>query len=230
MQSGLLTDSLLAPNAAARILSCGYRYLNSYFLYLLLTLNTLEMSRNYKFHNPEGLYFISFAVVGWLDVFTRNEYKDLFLESLEFCQKNKGLEIHAWCIMTNHVHLVFRSINGQPPELLIGDLKRFTSQSIVKSIKENPRESRKDFLLDFFKKEADKSSNVKHYQFWRHDNKPIELWSNKIIQQKIDYVHNNPVESGLVYKAEDYVYSSAIDYSGQKGLVDDIVVFRMFDV
>ncbi|WP_394354333.1 REP-associated tyrosine transposase [Flavobacterium pokkalii] len=188
------------------------------------------ISRNYKFHNPEGLYFISFAVVGWLDVFTRNEYKDLFLESLEFCQKNKGLEIHAWCIMTNHVHLVFRSINGQNPELLIGDLKRFTSQSIVKSIRENPRESRKEFLLDFFKKEADKSSNVKHYQFWRHDNKPIELWSNKVIQQKIDYVHNNPVEAGLVYKAQDYVYSSAVDYSGETGLIDDIVVFRMFNV
>ena len=54
------------------------------------------MSRNYKFHNPEGLYFISFAVVGWLDVFTRNEYRKLFIESLEFCQKNKGLEIHAF--------------------------------------------------------------------------------------------------------------------------------------
>lgn len=113
---------------------------------------------------------------------------------------------------------------------MIGDLKRFTSQSIVKSIQENPRESRKEFLLDFFKKEAEKSSNVKHYQFWRHDNKPIELWKNKVIQQKIDYVHNNPVEEGLVYKAEDYVYSSAIDYSGQKVLVDGIVVFRMFDV
>ena len=188
------------------------------------------MSRNYKFHNPEGLYFISFAVVGWLDVFTRNEYKDLFLESLQFCQKNKGLENPAWCIMSNHVHLVFRSINGQNPELLVGDLKRFTSQSIVKSIKENPRESRKEFLLDFFKKEAEKSSNVKQYQFWRHDNKPIELWSNKVIQQKIDYVHNNPVEEGLVYKSEDYVYSSAIDYSGQKGLVDDVVVFRMFGI
>ena len=50
------------------------------------------MSRNYKFLNPEGLYFISFAVVGWLDVFTRNEYKDLFLESVRFCQKEKGLE------------------------------------------------------------------------------------------------------------------------------------------
>ncbi|WP_317047066.1 hypothetical protein [Flavobacterium granuli] len=62
--------------------------------------------------------------------------------------------------MSNHVHLVFRSINDQKPELLIGDLKRFTSQSIVKSIRENPRESRKEFLLDFFKKEAEKSSNV----------------------------------------------------------------------
>ena len=179
-------------------------------------------------------------MVGWLDVFTRNEYKDLFLESLQFYQKNKGLEIHAWCIMTNHVHLVFRSINDQKPELLIGDLKRFTSQSIVKSIQENSRDpslkgelakqSRREFLLDFFKKEAEKSSNVKHYQFWRHDNKPIELWSNKVIQQKIDYVHNNPVEEGLVYKPEDYVYSSATDYAGQKGLVDDVIVFRMFDV
>lgn len=132
--------------------------------------------------------------------------------------------------MTSHVHLVFRSIKGQKPELLIGDLKRFTSQSIVKSIQENTRESRKEFLLYFFKKEAEKSSNVKHYQFWRHDNKPIELWSSKVIQQKINYLHNNPVEEGLVYKAEDYVYSSAIDYSGQKGLIGDVVVFRMFDV
>ncbi|MEW4923628.1 hypothetical protein [Algibacter sp. 2305UL17-15] len=70
---------------------------------------------------------------------------------------------------------------------MIGDLKRFTSKSIVKSIQENPRESRKEFLLDFFKKEAKKSFNVKHYppkfRGWRHDNKPIELWSNKVIQQ-----------------------------------------------
>ncbi len=99
------------------------------------------MSRNYKFHNSEGLYFISFAVVGWLDVFTRNEYKDLFIDSLVYCQKNKGLEIHAWCILSNHVHLIFRSIKGQNPELLVGDLKRFTSQSIVKSIQENPDRS-----------------------------------------------------------------------------------------
>jgi len=61
------------------------------------------MSRNYKFHNPEGIYFISFAVVNWLDVFTRNEYKSILIDSLHYCQQEKGLEVFAWCIMTNHV-------------------------------------------------------------------------------------------------------------------------------
>lgn len=76
----------------------------------------------------------------WLDVFTRNEYKDLIVEILEFCQAKKGMEIHAWCIMTSHVHLVFRSIAGQNPELLLGDFKRFTSRSIIKAIQDNPKD------------------------------------------------------------------------------------------
>ncbi len=185
------------------------------------------MSRNYKFYNPKGLYFVSFAVVNWLDVFTRNEYKDIVLDSLSYCQKEKGMEIIAWCIMTNHVHIIFRSIGGEKPELLLGDFKRFTSKAIVRSIKDNIKESRKEYLLEQFQRAAEKSSNVKNYQFWRHDNHPIELWSNKVINEKINYIHNNPVESGLVFKAEDYVYSSAIDYSGESGLLEDIIVFNL---
>jgi len=64
----------------------------------------------------------------------------------------------------------------------------------------------------------------KGFRFWRGDNKPIELWSNKVIDQKIDYIHQNPVEEGLVFKAEDYVYSSAIEYAGEKGMLDVIVI------
>ena len=184
------------------------------------------MSRNYKFHNPEGAYFVSFAVVEWLDVFTRNQYKDIVLDTIRFSQQEKGMEVYAWCIMTNHVHLVFRSIDGYSPELMIGDLKRFTSRQIVKAIIDNPRESRKGWLLEQFQKAASKSSNVKKYQFWRHDNNPIELWSNKVIFEKINYVHNNPVKEGMVYQPEDYVYSSARDYSGGKGLLDDVVVLK----
>lgn len=76
------------------------------------------------------------------------------------------MEIHAWCIMTSHVHLIFRSIEGQNPELLLGDFKRFTSRSIIKAIQENPKESRKEFLLEFFKKEAEKTSNTTNNQFY----------------------------------------------------------------
>jgi len=184
------------------------------------------MSRNYKFHNPDGVYFISFAVVEWLDVFTRGEYKTILIDSLHYCQQEKGMEIFAWCIMTNHVHLIFRDANAQKPELLIGDFKRFTSKAIVKAIIDNPEESRKEFLLEQFLKAGSKSSNVKKYQFWRHDNKPIELWSNKVIDEKINYIHNNPVNEGLVLRPEDYLYSSAIDYAGEKGMLDNVIVIK----
>lgn len=142
------------------------------------------MSRNYKFHNPEGIYFVSFAVVEWLDVFTRNEYKDILLQSLQYCQKEKGMEIYAWCIMSNHIHLIFSSIKEEKPELILGCFNRFTGKAIVTAIKENPQESRKERLLKQFEEAGKKSSNVKQYQLWRHDNKPIELWSNKVIVTK----------------------------------------------
>ncbi|MFA5327856.1 MAG: transposase [Prolixibacteraceae bacterium] len=184
------------------------------------------MSRNYKFHNPDGVYFISFAVVEWLDVFTRNEYKNIIIDSLRYCQKEKGMEIFAWCIMTSHIHLIFRSAGEQRPELLIGDFKRFTSKAMVKAIIENPKESRKEFLIEQFRKVGNSASNVAQYQFWRHDNHPVELWSNKVIDEKIDYIHQNPVEAGLVFRAEDYIYSSAVDYAGEKGLVNDVIVVK----
>ena len=129
-----------------------------------------------------------------------------------------------WCIMTNHIHLVFRSIDGQKPELLLGDFKKYTSKAIFKAIADNSRESRRELMLEQFKKAAGKSSNVKNFQFWRHYNKPIELWSSKVTNEKINYIHNNPVEEGLVYHPEDYVYSGARDYSGEKGLLNGVIV------
>jgi REP element-mobilizing transposase RayT len=85
------------------------------------------MSRKYKFHNPEGVYFVSFAVQRWVDVFTRNEYKDILVDNLKFCQENKGLEIFAWCIMTNHVHLIVRAKEGCSLSDILRDYKKFTS-------------------------------------------------------------------------------------------------------
>jgi len=183
------------------------------------------MSRNYKCHNPEGMYFVSFAFVEWLDVFTRDEYKNILLDSLRYCQNEKGMEIFAWCIMPNHVHLIFRSINGQRPELLLGDFKRFTSKALVKAIQENPSENQKTSFLKVFENAGKASSNVNVYQFWQHHSHPIELWSAHVIVQKLNYIHYNPVIKGLAQTPEDYEYSSAADYSGKKGLLADITVW-----
>jgi REP element-mobilizing transposase RayT len=182
------------------------------------------MSRNYKFHNPKAPYFVSFAVVEWLDVFTRNEYRQILLDCLDYCQKKKGMEIYAWVIMTNHMHLVFRSTTDYPPQYLLGDFKRFTSRKVIEAIKSNPKESRKEVLLKCFGHHGRRSSNCTNHQFWRHDNHPIELWSRKVIFQKINYIHRNPVVAGYVFRPEDYPYSSAVDYSGVKGLLDGVVV------
>jgi len=156
-------------------------------------------------------------VQGWVDVFTRNEYKNILVENLEYCQIHKGLEIFAWCIMTNHLHMVIRANEGFRLQNILRDYKKFTSKAIIQAITENIQESRKEWLLQHFK-------TPEGYRFWRGDNKPIELWSNKVIDEKIDYIHQNPVEEGIVFRAEDYLYSSAADYAGEKGLLDVIVI------
>lgn len=90
------------------------------------------MSRKYKFHNPEGIYFITFATVQWIDVFARAIYKDILVDSLEFCQKEKGLILYAWCIMTNHVHLIAKSKDENLLQDILRDYKKYTSNRLLR--------------------------------------------------------------------------------------------------
>jgi putative transposase len=182
------------------------------------------MSTRYKFDNPSGVYFISFATVGWTDVFTRMAYKDIFVESLRHCQQHKGLELYAWCLMTNHVHLVAKA-NGTPSMSdILRDLKKFTSKQILRAIAENPQESRREWLLTMFRNAGRFNSNNTDYQFWRQDNHPIELYTAYVMKQKIDYVHENPVKEGFVEHPHEYLYSSARNYAEIPGLLEVTVV------
>ncbi|MGJ8760174.1 transposase [Polaribacter sp. AHE13PA] len=169
------------------------------------------MSRKYKFHNKSALYFVSFATVYWIEIFTRQVYFDVLAKSIDFCRAKKGMELYAYCFMPSHVHLLFRSSNEQPMELL-RDLKKHTAKKIIEAIKNNPQESRKELLLWLFEKAGKEKANVTKYQFWQHHNKPIELWSEKVIKQKIDYIHNNPIELGFVTNSIDWKYSSARNF------------------
>lgn len=117
----------------------------------------------------------------------------------------------------NHVHLVIRAKDGFNLPDILRDFKRFTGKSILKAISENRLESRRDWLMEQFK-------TSEGFCFRRTDNHPVELWNNSVIDQKIEYLHQNPAVEGLVFKAEDYVYSSTIDYAGETGLLEVIVV------
>jgi REP element-mobilizing transposase RayT len=99
----------------------------------------------YKIRNQKEMHFVSFAVVGWVDVFTRKEYKDIVVENLKFCQKEKGLLLHGWCIMSNHVHLITSAKNENLSDIL-RDFKKFTSKQIFAAITKNETESRKECL------------------------------------------------------------------------------------
>lgn len=180
------------------------------------------MGQSYSINNPEGVYFITFATVEWVDVFTRKRYVEIVIDSLKYCQEKKGLNIHGWCLMSNHIHLIVSALHPEVNNLsgIIRDFKKFTSNKIIDSIQNESGESRRNWMLWIFGEAGKKNSNNKNYQFWQQENHPEELITNKFIEQKIEYIHNNPVEAGLVENPEDYMYSSARNYSGKEGLID----------
>ena len=182
------------------------------------------MSRKYKIWDQDKLYFVTFTVVQWLDVFIRREYKDIFLDSLRYCQKHKGLEVCAYCIMSSHVHMIIGRHGKEKLEDIIRDIKKFTSFKIIEAIKNNPQESRKELLLWLLERAGKENSNNTNYQFWQQHNHPIELNTNEKIDQRLDYIHNNPVEAGIVMSPEDYLYSSAVNYAGLPEKLIDVIL------
>ena len=192
-------------------------------------------NRGYTIKNQHAVQFITFAVVQWVDarlrngqVFSRKEYADILVESLKHCQKEKGLKVHAWCIMSNHLHLILSATEPNKLSDILRDLKKFTSINIIKAISENPKESRKSCLpelqagmLWIFKDAGEKNNRNKDYQFWQQDNHPIECDTNEILETRLIYIHQNPVRAGLVRYEQDYVYSSGIDcYAEGKGFLE----------
>jgi len=177
------------------------------------------MSRKYKFKNSEAAYFVSFATVNWVDLFTREIYFGVLADAITYCRKHKGIELYAYVFMPNHVHLLFRSTLNDPSGFM-RDFKGFTSRKLIETIKGNQRESRKEYLLKMFEEAGSKNSNVKRYQLWQQNNQPIEVFSTWVVEQKVNYIHNNPVEQGLVTNAIDWKYSSARNYAGDQTVLE----------
>jgi putative transposase len=173
----------------------------------------------YKIDDQNGLYFLTMTVVDWVDVFTRKEYCYDIIDSFNYCKDHKGLILYAWCIMSSHLHFIGQAKEGYRLSDIIRDFKKFTAKKIIARTINEP-ESRREWILYRFEYAAKyKKQNVK-YMFWKKDNHAILLDNNKMMQQRLDYLHYNPVEAGIVDEPEQYVFSSARDYAGQKGLLD----------
>ena len=174
----------------------------------------------YAWHitDQQGVYFVTFTIEQWVDVFTRKDYVEIIIASIKFCQIEKGLLVYAWVIMSNHLHMII-SCNGENKlSNIIRDFKKFTSRKIVLAIEKNQVESRKRWLVHLLRRGA---AGVKsEIAFWRDDNHPEEIYSSEFFFIKMEYIHDNPVKAGYVSIPEHWVWSSAGDFYGKKGLIE----------
>ena len=176
------------------------------------------MSTGYQIADQEGAYYLTLQVVGWVDVFTRQIYRDIIIENLRYCQQNKGLTIFSYVIMSNHIHMLVQSQHANL-SATIRDFKSYTSKLIIETI-ESGNESRREWMLKQFENAAKEHERNSKYQFWTHENHSEHIYTDKFVRQKLEYIHMNPVRSGIVKQPEDYVYSSASYYAGLESVLE----------
>ncbi len=170
------------------------------------------------------VFFTTDTVVDWVDIFIRPLYKHIILESLTYCQKEKGLIIYAWVLMSNHLHMIVGRNGENKVSDIMRDFKKFTSKEIVNTLLNESTESRREWMLNRFEYAGKNDDKIKSYRFWQQGNDAQEIYLNDYFNQKLNYIHENPVKAEIVNRPEDYRHSSAIDYAGGKGLLEVTVV------
>jgi len=176
-----------------------------------------------KIYNDITIYFATSTIIDWYPVFTEKAYFDVIVSSLECCRQEKGLKIHAYVIMLNHIHLIVSMVEQLPQSLsdVFRDFKRFTSQEMTNLL----REDNKFRALKVFEKAALEEGRKNNFRVWQEGFHPKGIYDEKFGQQKLKYIHTNPVKKGYVLKPEHWNYSSAGFYCGYRNIplkVDDI--------
>jgi len=161
---------------------------------------------------PQQPHFITMTALHWIPVFTRPETVAILLDSIQFLAKD-GLKVYAWVVLENHCHFILQS------EALDRDIARLKSWTAKKLIQYLAEQNVRQILdqLAFYKKAH---KNDRAYQFWQEGVHPELVQGDEMMEQKIDYIHHNPVKRGYVDNAEHWRYSSARDYEGKKGLLE----------
>lgn len=177
------------------------------------------MSDKYKIRDKDKPYFVTITTIGWIDVFTRPNHKNLIVDSLHYCIKNKGLVVFAYCLMPSHLHLICRAEGEGNLSDILRDFKTYTSKRIIEQII-NESESRREWMLEYFSNACAHLKKNQKYKVWQDGNQAKETYSTSFLYEKLEYIHNNPVQDLIVEKPEDYLYSSARNYAGLDSFLD----------
>lgn len=176
------------------------------------------MSERYKVVDSLTPTFVTITVVDWIDLFIRRSYCEILDASLNYCIKNKGLIVHAYVYMTSHIHLIVSSEKIELNEI-IRDFKKFTSKELIMQIK-SQNESRREWMLSKFQFEAKRADRATNYKLWQDGFHPVILDSNKKKEQRVNYIHYNPIEAGFVHNERDWVNSSYLAYEDNNAFLN----------
>ena len=177
------------------------------------------MSEKYKTTEKDSAYFITFTIIEWLNVLQDDSYKMILVNAIKFYQQKRGLIVYAYCIMPNHVHIIAQSNGEETLSEVLRDLKKYTSKEIAGKLESEP-DNASQLAIKIFVIAGKRLKRITKYKVWQDGNHAIVLYSNKIIWQKLNYIHNNPVKAGIVLKEEDYLFSSARNYAELSSLID----------
>ena len=148
-------------------------------------------------HFPE---FITVTCYEWLSLISASTEKEIILQSLQFLTDQKKITIYAFVLMDNHFHMIWRIKQGYKRADVQRDFLHYTAKEILKNLKKNNAELAEKIEVNL---------KDRKYQVWQRNSLSIELRTEKVYNQKLDYIHNNPVKAGLCILAEEYKYSSA---------------------
>jgi putative transposase len=173
----------------------------------------------------DACYFLTFMTVDKIDVFIRPAYKQVIVNALNYFVQSQGLLIYSWCLMSSHLQLLVRTREGAAPAIFERDFKKFTTPEVLKAI-EMEMDFRREWMLLRFEEYGKSLKRIEKFHLWQNCSSPLRIDHEqpRLLPDRIGYIHENPIREGIVEAPEAYIYSSARDYAGIRGLVNVKVI------
>ena len=166
------------------------------------------MSDRYKVHEDTNFYMVTSSIIDWMPVFVSGETCRVITGSLDYCRKNKGLKVFAYVVMPTHFHAVLACETSRELSNVMRDFKRYTNRALIRILEQQHCR----IALSVFRSAGLDAKGNTGYKLWQDAYHPKALYSEAVLRQKIEYIHQNPVRKGLVEKASDWLFSSARNY------------------